>query len=177
MVSNSNEKIKILICRHFSLFFVSSTQIYLSNQMHKVAIYRRYAYQSQASVVFCPDHLKTIHHVNKHEIVFHNLQSSPVINHKSWVFKAGFGFLSTASSYPLSPNLCPEVQVLIARSITASVHKFGGCGYDDDLWVDDAWPLMPKKYSNGFINHSINHKDILTWMSSLCPNWPAAIKG
>ena len=42
--------------------------------MHKVAIYRRYAYQSQASVVFCADHFKTIHHVNKHEIVFHNLK-------------------------------------------------------------------------------------------------------
>ena len=40
--------------------------------MHKVAIYRRYAYQS-------PNHrprrsfVLTIHHVNKHEIVFHNL--------------------------------------------------------------------------------------------------------
>ena len=42
--------------------------------MHKVAIYRRYAYQSQASVVFCADHFKTIHHVNKLEIVFHNLK-------------------------------------------------------------------------------------------------------
>ena len=40
--------------------------------MHKVAIYRRYAYQSQASVVSCADHFKTIQHVNKHEIVFHN---------------------------------------------------------------------------------------------------------
>ena len=45
MVSNSNEK-KKLIYRHFNLFSVSSTQIYLSNQMHKVTIYRRYAYQS-----------------------------------------------------------------------------------------------------------------------------------
>ena len=26
---------------------------------------------------------------------------------------------------------CANIQVLIARSITASVHKFGGCGYDD----------------------------------------------
>ena len=30
--------------------------------------------QPQASVVFCPDHFKTIQHVNKHEIVFHNLK-------------------------------------------------------------------------------------------------------
>ena len=42
--------------------------------MHKVAIYRRYAYQStnhrpRWSFVL------TIHHVNKHEIVFHNLKS------------------------------------------------------------------------------------------------------
>ena len=44
--------------------------------MHKVTIYRRYAYQSQASVVFCPDHFKTIQHVNKHEIVFHNLMGN-----------------------------------------------------------------------------------------------------
>ena len=26
---------------------------------------------------------------------------------------------------------CANIQILIARSITASVHKFGGCGYDD----------------------------------------------
>ena len=43
--------------------------------MHKVAIYRRYAYQSpnhrpRWSFV----HFKTIQHVNKHEIVFHNLR-------------------------------------------------------------------------------------------------------
>ena len=42
--------------------------------MHKVAIYRRYAYQSpnrrpRWSFVL------TIQHVNKHEIVFHNLKS------------------------------------------------------------------------------------------------------
>ena len=41
--------------------------------MHKVAIYLRREYQSQASVVSCPDHCKTIQHVNKHETVFHNL--------------------------------------------------------------------------------------------------------
>ena len=29
--------------------------------------------QSQASLVFFPDHFKTIQHVNIHEIVFHNL--------------------------------------------------------------------------------------------------------
>ena len=43
--------------------------------MHKVAIYRRYAYQStnhrpRWSFVL------TIHHVNKHEIVFHNLHGA-----------------------------------------------------------------------------------------------------
>ena len=43
--------------------------------MHKVAIYRRYTYQS-------PNHrprwsfVLTIHHVNKHEIVFHNLEDN-----------------------------------------------------------------------------------------------------
>ena len=26
---------------------------------------------------------------------------------------------------------CANVQVIIARSITASARKFGGCGYDD----------------------------------------------
>ena len=31
--------------------------------------------QSQASVVSCADHFKTIQDVNKHEIVIHNLQS------------------------------------------------------------------------------------------------------
>ena len=48
--------------------------------MHKVAIYRRYAYQSpnhRPSVVFCTDHFKTIQYVNKHEIVFHNLYNAP----------------------------------------------------------------------------------------------------
>ena len=30
--------------------------------------------QSQALVVSCADHFKTIQHVNKHEIVFHNLK-------------------------------------------------------------------------------------------------------
>ena len=44
--------------------------------MHKVTIYRRYAYQS-------PNHrlrwsfVLTIQHVNKHEIVFHNLHGPP----------------------------------------------------------------------------------------------------
>ena len=54
-----------------NLNFVSSTQIYLSNQMHNVAIYRIHAYQSPNHM---HDHFKTIHHVNKHEIVFHNLE-------------------------------------------------------------------------------------------------------
>ena len=70
------KKIKIVIYRHFNLFFVSSTQIYLSNQMHKVAIYRRYAYQSpnyRPRWSFVLTNIKTIQHVNKHEIVFHNL--------------------------------------------------------------------------------------------------------
>ena len=31
--------------------------------------------QSQASVVSCADHFKTIQHVNKHEIVLHNLHA------------------------------------------------------------------------------------------------------
>ena len=31
--------------------------------------------------------------------------------------------------YGISAN----IQVIIARSVTASVHKFGGCGYDDDI--------------------------------------------
>ena len=44
--------------------------------MDKVTIYLRYASQSpksQASVVYFPGHFMTIRHVNKHEIVFHNL--------------------------------------------------------------------------------------------------------
>ena len=48
--------------------------------MHKVAIYRRYAYQS-------PNHrprwsfvLTILHHVNKHEIVFHNLYKLMIIS-------------------------------------------------------------------------------------------------
>ena len=48
--------------------------------MHKVAIYLEICVpitQSQASVVFCADHFKTIHHVYKHEIVFHNLLRAP----------------------------------------------------------------------------------------------------
>ena len=36
--------------------------------------------QSQASVVFCPDHFKTIQHVNKHEIVFDNLNEEQIID-------------------------------------------------------------------------------------------------
>ena len=39
--------------------------------MHNVAIYRIHAYQSPNHM---PDHFKTVHHVNKHEIVFHNLE-------------------------------------------------------------------------------------------------------
>ena len=31
---------------------------------------------------------------------------------------------------------CANIQVLIARSITASVHKFGGGGYDDESHVE-----------------------------------------
>ena len=42
--------------------------------MHKATIYQRQAHQSHASVVSLPDHSKTfIHHINKHEIMFHNL--------------------------------------------------------------------------------------------------------
>ena len=36
--------------------------------------------QSQAAVVFCANHFKTIHHVNKHEIVFHNLNRLEIIH-------------------------------------------------------------------------------------------------
>ena len=59
--------------------------------MHKVAIYRRYAYQS-------PNHrprwsfvLTILHHVNKHEIVFHNLYAHEVKNQRvtSQIMKYG----------------------------------------------------------------------------------------
>ena len=54
--------------------------------MHKVAIYRRYAYQS-------PNHrprwslVLTIQHVNKHEIVFHNLYISPALRQGKYYAK------------------------------------------------------------------------------------------
>ena len=37
---------------------------------------------------------------------------------------------------------CANIQVLIARSNTASLHKFGGCGYDDKLHLSISyiWP-------------------------------------
>ena len=35
---------------HFNLFYVSSTQIYLSNKMHKVTIYLRYVYKSPTRI-------------------------------------------------------------------------------------------------------------------------------
>ena len=34
---------------------------------------------------------------------------------------------------------CANIQVLLARSITASVHKFGGCGYDDAIKNAAMW--------------------------------------
>ena len=55
--------------------------------MHKVAIYRRYAYQSpnhRPRWSFVLTNFKTIQHVNKHEIVSHNLKS-PVRNLKLYM--------------------------------------------------------------------------------------------
>ena len=44
--------------------------------MHMVTIYLGYSYQSpnhRSRQSLFPDHVLTIQHVNKHEIVFHNL--------------------------------------------------------------------------------------------------------
>ena len=42
--------------------------------MHKVAIYRRYAYQSPNHRPRWPFVLTILKHVNKHEIMFHDLK-------------------------------------------------------------------------------------------------------
>ena len=66
--------------------------------MHKVAIYRRYAYQSpnhRPRWSFVLTIFKTTHHVNKHEIVFHNLYGLTSISpsdsalHRSFAYYNG----------------------------------------------------------------------------------------
>ena len=43
---------------------------------------------------------------------------------------------------------CANIQVIIARSITAFMHNFGGCGYDDALFDKE------RDLSQG-LNHSV----------------------
>ena len=58
---------------------------------------------------------------------------------------------------------CANIQVLIALSITASVHKFGGCGYGDAVTTDFDIGLSYRRH-----RHSVWTQDLPVAVLYMC---------